>query len=329
MTAERVLVTGAGGFIGSNLVDDQLARGRKVTALDLHLDRLGHLEDNPDCELVTGDIRDMALLQQTIPGHDVVFHLASAHLEVGAPDSFFDEVNVDAVKNVVKISRDAGVGRLVHCSSVGVYGPLQSLPANEDTECAPDIPYEITKLAGERVVRETAGDLDYVIIRPSWVYGPRCPRTLKLFRAIGSGKFIKVGSAQTFRHPVYITDMLQGFELAAASDAAVGHTLIIGAADPVSLDDLIREVARAQDIDFKPVTVPMFVMLPVCFVAEKVFGAIGKEPPFSRRSLKFFTESSAFDISRARQTLGYDPEVSIADGLRMTRDYFVREGSLQ
>lgn len=328
MAIERVLVTGAGGFIGSNLVDDQLAKGRKVTALDLHLDRLAHLTGNPDCELITGDIRDAGLLEKTIPGHDTVFHLASAHLEVGAPDSFFEEVNVDAVRNVVDIARRSGVGRLVHCSSVGVYGPLKSLPADEDTECAPDIPYEVTKLAGEQVVKENSGDLEYVIVRPSWVYGPRCPRTLKLFKAIGSGKFLKVGNKKTFRHPIYITDMLQGFELAATSESAVGETVIVGAADPVSLDDLIHEVARAQDLEFKPITVPMTVMWPACFFAEKAFGIIGKEPPFSRRSLKFFTESSAFDISRARRVLGYDPQVSIADGLRLTREYYSSEGLL-
>jgi len=329
MAIDRVLVTGAGGFIGSNLVDDQLAKGRKVTALDLHLDRIAHHADNPRCKLVTGDIRDVDLLQQTIPGHDVVFHLASAHLEVGAPDSLFQDVNVDAVRNVMDIARQGGVGRFVHCSSVGVYGPLRSLPADENTDCAPDIPYEITKLAGEQVVRDCSGDLDYVIIRPSWVYGPRCPRTLKLFKAIRSGKFLKVGSKKTFRHPVYITDMLQGFELAATSAEGVGQTLIIGAAEPVSLDDLIRGVAQAQGIDFKPVTVPMFVMWPACFLAEKVFGLLGKEPPFSRRSLKFFTESSAFDISRARRVLGYDPRVSITEGLRLTNEYFAGEGSLQ
>jgi len=203
------------------------------------------------------------------------------------------------------------------------------LPANEDTACAPDIPYEITKLAGEAVIRDHAGSLDWVIVRPSWVYGPRCPRTLKLFRAIGSGKFFKVGSKKTFRHPVYITDMLQGFELAATKPSAIGETLIIGAAEPVSLDDLIAAVALAQDKQFRPLTVPMLVMWPACLAAELVFGVLGKEPPFSRRSLKFFTESSAFDISRARHVLGYDPQVSIDDGLRMTREHFVREGLLQ
>ena len=326
MPISRVLVTGAGGFIGSNLVDDQLARGRKVTALDVNLDRLGHLAGNGNCEMIVGDIRDVDLLKRVIPGHDVIFHLASAHLEVGAPDSFFEEVNVDAVRNVVEIARSSGVGRLVHCSSVGVYGPLRQLPADETTDCSPDIPYEITKLAGEKVVNENCGDLDYVIVRPSWVYGPRCPRTLKLFKAIRGGKFLKVGSAKTFRHPIYISDMLQGFELAATSESAVGETVIVGAAEPVLLDDLIQAVAHAQAVDFKPLSVPMFVMLPACFFVEKAFGLIGKEPPVSRRSLKFFTESSAFDISKARRVLGYQPKVSLDEGLQLTNDHFVSEG---
>jgi len=328
MEIRRVLVTGAGGFIGSNLVDDQLSKGRKVSALDINLDRLGHLANHPDVDLVLGDIRDTALLERIIPGHDVVFHLASAHLEVGVPDTFFEEVNVDAVRNVVRISKDGGVGRLVHCSSVGVYGPLKTLPADEATMCAPDIPYEKTKLAGEQIVKESSGGLEYVILRPSWVYGPRCPRTLKLFRAIRSGKFFMVGSAKTYRHPIYISDMLQGFECAATSDSACGETLIVGAAEPVMLENLIQEVARAQSIQFRPLTVPMFIMLPACFFIEKIFGIIGKEPPFSRRSLKFFTESSAFDISKARRVLGYEPQVSLADGLKRTNEHFVSDGLL-
>lgn len=327
-TVERVLVTGAGGFIGSHLVDDQLSRGRLVTAIDVNLDRLNHHAGNTKCELVVGDIRDSQLLERIVPHQDIVFHLASAHLEVNKPPSYFEEINVDAVRRLVEICRVGSVGRLVHCSSVGVYGPLSQLPADETTECAPTIPYEITKLAGEDVVRGTSSDLDYVILRPAWVYGPRCLRTLKLLQAIKRKKFIKVGFKQTYRHPVYITDMLQAFEQAATCPGAVGQTLIIGASEALILDKLIEEVARAVHLEFSPITVPLLIMAPTCFVVEKLWGAFGKEPPFSTRSLKFFTESSAFDITRAREVLAYQPEVEISEGLGLTANYFSNKGLL-
>lgn len=328
MNIGRILVTGAGGFIGSHLVDDQLARGREVTALDLALDRLEHQKGNSRCNLVQGDIRDAALLESVVPGHEVVFHLASAHLEVNKPEAYFEEVNVDAVGNLVEICRENRVGRFVHCSSVGVFGSLERLPATESTECNPDIAYERTKLAGEDVVRRTAGTLDYVILRPAWVYGPRCNRTLKLLQAVKRKKFIKVGYKKTYRHPIFISDMLAAFENAARVPDASGQTLIIGADEAVLLDELIEEVQNAVGTKVRPITVPLFVMYPACFAAEVVWGAMGKEPPFSRRSLKFFTESSAFDISKAREILKFSPRVGLAEGLAATADEFTGQGLL-
>ncbi|MBT8088806.1 MAG: NAD(P)-dependent oxidoreductase [Gammaproteobacteria bacterium] len=328
MSIERVLVTGAGGFIGSHLVDDQLAKGRIVTAFDINLDRLVHQADNPDCKLVTGDVRDKDQLESLVSDQQIVFHLASAHLEVNKPPSYFEETNVDAVAQLVDICQRHDVDRLVHCSSVGVFGSLKSLPADETTECHPTIAYEKTKLAGEKALLDAVTDLDYVILRPAWVYGPRCLRTLKLLQAIKRKKFIKVGFKKTFRHPVYITDMLAAFELAATRPKASGQTMIIGASEALPLNQLITEVAQAVGTDFRPPTIPLTIMAPACFVVEKLWGALGKEPPFSTRSLKFFTESSAFDISKAREVLDYHPEVSIAEGMARTAKYFSNEGLL-
>jgi nucleoside-diphosphate-sugar epimerase len=328
MNVERVLVTGAGGFIGSHLVDDQLAKGRHVTAFDVNLDRLAHQAGNEACKLVTGDIRDAELLDALMPGQQIVFHLASAHLEVSKPPEYFEEVNVTAVGRLVELCERHRVQRLVHCSSVGVFGSLESLPADESSPCNPTIAYEKTKLAGEEALHRAVTDLDFVILRPAWVYGPRCTRTLKLLQAIKRKKFIKVGFRKTFRHPVYIGDMLDGFEKAAVVPEAKGETIIIAADEALPLDDLIAEVARAVETDFRPMTVPLTVMWPTCFVVERVWGLMGKEPPFSTRSLKFFTESSAFDISKARKVLAFQPRVGIREGMKLTAEQFTDEGLL-
>lgn len=328
MSIERVLVTGAGGFIGSHLVDDQLAKGRQVTAFDIHLDRLAHQADNENCKLVTGDVRDTALLDSLVQGQDIVFHLASAHLEVNKPPEYFEEVNVTAVGRLVELCERHQVQRLVHCSSVGVFGSLESLPADESSPCRPTIAYEKTKLAGEQALRRAVKDLDFVIVRPAWVYGPRCLRTLKLLQAIKRKKFIKVGFRKTFRHPIYISDMLEGFEKAATVPEAKGETIIIAADEALPLDNLIEEVARAVGTELRPITVPLTVMWPTCFLVEQIWGVMGKEPPFSTRSLKFFTESSAFDISKAKKILDFSPSVGIRQGMELTAKQFVDEGLL-
>lgn len=327
---ETALVTGAGGFIGSNLVDDQLARGRRVIAIDVHLDRLDHLKANPACELCVGDVRDTELLARAMAGVDYLFHLASAHLEVSRSEAYFWETNVEAVKSLLERARAAGVRRFVHTSSVGVYGPLATLPADEGSECHPDILYERTKLKGEEAVLRFVADTGFpaVILRPAWVYGPRCPRTLKLFRSIRKRRFVMVGEGQNFRHPIHIRDMLAAFELAATRPGIEGQTFVVASDEAVRLKDLIAEIIAVQGLSFSPVRVPMGIMTALCLGVEGVFKVLGKEPPFSTRSLKFFTESSSFDIAKARRLMGFEPAVALNAGLSETYRHFQAAGLL-
>ena len=321
MTVRRVLVTGGGGFIGSHLVDHQLGLGRQVTVVDTRLDRLKSKEAVADLHLVKGDIRDTGLLERIVPGTDVVFHLASAHLEVNLDDSSFQETNVTATRNLAHIAGREGVQRFVHCSSVGVYGPLLQVPADEHTPCRPDIAYEVTKLEGERAVLTVAADenLPTVVLRPAWVYGPGCPRTEKLFRALRTKRFLMVGKGRNLRHPVYIDDMLQAFELAATRQGIDGQIFIIASDEYVTLEKLVSAILQVEHSHYRPPRVPVAVMWPVCYGVEVMAKLLRREPPFSRRSLKFFTEDSAFSIARARSQLGYAPGVDLMTGLEETR----------
>ena len=329
-TGRRVLVTGAGGFIGCHLVRDQLARGRSVVATDIDLGRLDALRLDGDLQCHQADIRDTDAMRRLLAGSDTVFHLAAAHLDVLKDEAYFDDVNVRATGELVRLAGEAGVRRVVHCSTVGLYGPLATLPADEDTVPRPDIAYERSKLAGEQAVREAAeaSGVSTVILRPAWVYGPLCPRTLKLIRTIARRRFFFVGDGANRRHPIYITDMVDAFERAAEADLPSGETIIAAGPDTVTVRELVELIIEELGMDYRPPRLPTWFMEAACLAIEKAAALAGREPPFSRRSLKFFSDSSAYDIGKARRLLGFDPGVSTGEGIRRTLRYYREQGIL-
>jgi nucleoside-diphosphate-sugar epimerase len=326
----NVLITGGGGFIGSHLVEDQLRRGRTVTALDLDLSSLQRCDPHPHLRLIQGDICDNALVQQALAGIDLVFHLASAHLSLITPEQGYWDVNVKAAEELVRLSRMAGVKRFIHCSSVGIYGNIINPPANEQSPCHPELVYEQTKLAGEQALCRFYDRTGYPlsIVRPAWVYGPRCPRTAKLFRAIRKRHFVMVGNGQTQRHCVYISDLVDGLNLCAERDEAVGQTFIIGDHAAVTVQQLVEEIASIMQVPPPWLKVPVGVMAPMCRIVEAVWTVRGKEPPLSQRSLRFFTSNTSCDITKAKTTLQFSPRVSLKDGLQRTYASLQREGSI-
>lgn len=332
MTSDRrrVLITGAGGFIGSHLVKERLARGDTVSAMDVDLQRLDALRLKGDLSCEPLDLRASDRLARLLAGVDTVFHLAAAHLDVLKGADYFHEVNVDATRTFARLSAEAGVRRFVHCSTVGVYGPLQSLPADETTPPMPDIAYERSKLEGEAAIRSVIDEtgLDAVILRPAWVYGPLCPRTQKLIRTIARKRFFFVGDGSNQRHPVYITDMLEAFHRAAVQPVPSGETLIIAGPDTVSVKQLIGLIIEELGMDYAPPRLPTWFMEAACLGVEKAAGLVGREPPFSRRSLKFFSESSGFDIAKAARLMDFRPKIDTREGLRLTIREFRAQGIL-
>jgi nucleoside-diphosphate-sugar epimerase len=155
------------------------------------------------------------------------------------------------------------------------------------------------------------------VLRPAWVYGPGCPRTERLFRAIGKGRFIVAGNGRSQRHCIHISDMVEAFRLAAWADAAVGKTIIVGDAGAVSIRQLVDEIARLTRAR-PPLRVPLAALHAVALMTEVVFKPLGTEPPISRRTLEFFTSNTSFRTDRAREALGFEPRFDLAKGLAAT-----------
>lgn len=328
---KRVLITGAGGFIGHHLVNDQLRRGHEVTAVDLNVERLQPLADDPHLRIVAANFADAEQLDPLLPGHDVCFHLASAHLETNVDDSYFWQVNVQATQEFVQRCHQAAIGRFVHCSSVGVYGDIDTPPADEESPCHPDIAYEQSKLAGEKAVLEYARHNDYelTVVRPAWVYGPGCRRTQKLFRTVEKGRFFFVGNGRTLRHPIYIDDMVTGFELAATHPNAPGEVFIMGGPRAVTLSELTNTIADVENVKRPKLKLPLPLVWPGVYLMEIAGSILGKDMPFTRRSLKFFTGNSVFSIEKARTQLGFDPTIHLEEGVEKTYTWIEQEKPLK
>ncbi len=320
MNPAHVLITGAGGFIGQQLVRHQLEHGRRVRALDCNAEALARLGRENELEMMVGDVADLKVQREAVAGVDLVFHLASAHLETGLSEAAYWRVNVEAVKTLLEESQKTGVRRFIHVSSCGVHGEVENPPGNEESPFRPDIVYERTKLAGERAVLDfhRCDRFPVVVVRPVWVYGPGCQRTARLFRAIANRKFLMIGSGRNLRGAVYITDFLDALECCGTREGIEGEVFIITHDEFVTVGQIVEEIARLVEVPRLRWRIPVWLAFGGAAVIELLARGVGRSPPISRRSLKFFTNDAAFTSAKAARMLDFKPAVPLRTGLELT-----------
>jgi len=316
----KVFITGAGGFIGSHLVDSQIEKGNIVRAVDLDITRLAHVVEQANLETIRADITNDKQMRELLTGMEVVYHLASAHLDVSLSGEHYRSVNVGATLALLQAAQQAGVKRFVHCSSVGVIGDVANPPADETSTCHPTNIYERTKLEGEEAALEFSRQTGFpvVVARPAWVYGPRCPRTEKLLRTISKGRFLIFGDGKNMRHPIYISDAVSGLELCAETENISGEIYILAGHTPVQVIDLIGVISQELGVQAPKIHLPLVLGRLGGVSLELGYKLLGRQPPFSRRSLDFFMKHNAYDIRKAQRKLGFHPQVELRTGIQKT-----------
>ena len=319
-----VLVTGAAGFTGLALARSLTRRGQRVRGLVRNRKRASYLEQ-AGVEIIAGDVRDRATVQEALQGVDTVYHLAAVFRRAGVPDSEYRSVHVDATRQLVECSAAAGVRRFVHCSTVGVHGDVEAqAPAAEDAPFHPGDIYQVTKLEGERMALDTAGrvGLPLTVVRPGPIYGPGDRRLLKLIGGVARKRFVLLGDGSPHFQMVYVDDLTEGFRLAAETPAAVGRTYIVAGGEAPTLNELVDEIAAVAHVAPPRTRLPVWPFWVAGAICEGICVPLGIEPPIFRRRVAFFTKNRWFDTSRARDELGYAPKVRLRDGIRRTLDSY-------
>ena len=302
----QVLVTGGAGFIGSHLVRGLLDRGDGVRVLDnLSTGSKANLA-GLDVEFIEGDVRDTAVVQESIKDVDTIFHMAAF---ISVPGSMEDpltcyEVNLNGSLNVLMQASQAGVRRVVLASSAAVYGESES-PVAENHPKNPQSPYAASKLAMEQAAQlfSQSFSLETICLRYFNVYGPRqspdspyAAAIPKFIQAMLAGEPATIhGDGRQTRDFVYVGDVVEAMLLAADGDSVDGRVFNIAGGKSVPIIELVEIIQR-----FFPET------------PDPVFG-----PP--RRGDLHFSEA---DISLAERALGYRPRIDLQEGLGITVEWF-------
>jgi nucleoside-diphosphate-sugar epimerase len=276
------------------------------------------------------DLADAAAVAAAVKGCEVVYHIAATYREAGQGDAAYTRVNVDGTRHVLEGALSAGVRRVVHCSTGGVHGHIEHPPANENAPYAPGDVYQRTKLEAEQLASAFGArrPLEVVIARPIGIYGPGDRRFLKMFRGIARGRFPLVGSGEVFYHLTYIDDLVRGFALCGQVPAAAGRTYILAGPEYTTLNDLIGLIAAELDVQPPRLHLPVWPVWIAGALSELVCVPFGIEPPLFRRRVDFYRKSRAFDTTRAREELGYNPTVDLRTGIHQTAAWYRAQGLL-
>jgi dTDP-glucose 4,6-dehydratase len=309
LEGKRVLVTGAGGFIGSHLTEALVRAGAEVRALVHYNSRgdFGHLDSVPAdvrhaLDVLPGDVRDRSLVRRAIQGRQYVFHLAAL---IGIPYSYhapqsYVETNIVGTLNVLEACRDLGVERLLQTSTSEVYGTAQYTPIDERHPLHAQSPYAASKIGADQLAYSyyAAFGLPAVIVRPFNTFGPRQSARAVIPTIIAQalcGSDVQLGSTRPVRDFLFVADNARGFMAAAEAQGACGEVINLGTGRGVS-------VGR---------------------VAELIGAQLGRELVVHCDSQRQRPEKSeVFELvcsaEKARQRLAWQPRSSLEEGLEQT-----------
>lgn len=333
----KILITGAAGFIGSHLVE-LLLKEEPIERLRLFIAKGESLNNLPSkkFDIITGDIRNLKIVKKAMGNVSVVYHLAAKTIDGSFyyPDLEYEEVNVKGTQNLLTECKNSRIEKFILFSSIAVFG----LPAwtgdmiNWD-ESYPKKPVEVygrSKLEAEKAViaANKRWGIPYAIIRPTNAYGPRDKRNLvELYKAIKNHRFFFIGKGDNRMDYVFVKDVTRAARLAQLSNRKSGD-YIIGGGKPLTLNEIVKNVSQSIHTAVFPIHTPKIIGLALSNVINSMGKLAGISPPLFPSRVKVMTSNCFFNISKAKKEIGYHPQVSFERGTKITGRWLMETKSI-
>jgi len=313
------LVTGGSGFLGSHLVKALVARGEEVQALVRSTSQTAHLE-SLGVALAYGDLGETQSLEAAAKGVERVYHCAALAADWGTWETF-RAANVTGVHHLLEAAVEAGVSKFVHVSTTDVYGH-PDYPADES---APyrlrGWPYGDTKIAGEQLVwmYHRQHGLPVTVVRPVNIYGPRSTTfVVEIVELLKSGSMVHIGRGRKPAGLSYVTNVVDVMLRAADSKVSIGQAYNASDGSDVTWREYVNRLAEIVGVPSPRLVIPHRVAYLAGWAMEKTYSAlqIKSRPLLTRMAAELFGTNQGFPIDKARQELGYEPEVDFDEGMR-------------
>jgi nucleoside-diphosphate-sugar epimerase len=329
----EILVTGATGFLGRHLVSRLAGDGHTVRALARQGSQVDHLRQ-ASVTLVYGDLKDRESLQRAVDGVEMVYHAGAA---MRGSWQEYGESTVQGTEQMLDLSLAAGVKRFVHISSLAVY-QVHDLPRNavvdEHTPYDPT-PQRIGAYAYSKIEAEKAAlafyakGLPVTVVRPGVIYGPHGKVLFPHLGYFVKKAFVLIGRGDNLLPLTYIDNTVDALLLAAQHEQAIGQIYNVTDGVTITQKEYLEQFKQATQSTFPVIPVPMpLLLLPLALVEQLKALGVSKLPSASRYGLTSKYKSLYFDSTKAKQELGWRPQVSLADGLHRTFDWHNNQAAI-
>jgi nucleoside-diphosphate-sugar epimerase len=329
LSARRVLVTGATGFVGGNLVEMLLKRNCSVTCLVRNSGKARML-DKSGIRLVQGDLNNPEALREAVRGVDIIFHIAAAIKAANRQQ--YIEANQNGTRRLLEAAAEVNPSlvRFVHLSSLSAAGPSKNGHAlNETEEAIPISWYGESKLKSEQEVLRFSNIWPVTILRPSAVYGPRDMETLLIFRMIKRGWMFTPGKLSRHFSLIHVNDLSEACIKASETDTPTGEIFFISRPEAYRWEDIGEAIAQALKKHYVHISLPQWTAMAAGIAGDFWTHITGRVSMINSQKTKELLQPSWLcDSSKACACLGFTPAIDLTSGIRKTSDWYIEKGLL-